>query len=404
MSIINSDGLNTNWQLNVLKGLQAIATEVAKPLTCAEDGVTICSPASGLNVNVHDGTGIPITSTIVGADKGLDVNIIGGVAINVNLDQNDDQVQIYGSDLTAPILTNAAGRLQVDVVSIPEVEIKNDSGNPIPISDAGGSITVDGSVTVSATDLDIRNLVFATDKVDVSGSSVIISDGSGPITVDGTVNIGTMPEVEIKNESGNPIPVTGTVTITDGSGPITVDATDLDIRNLTFASDKVDVSGSSITATVTATALDIRALDCGTDSVSICDGTNNLAIDTNGSISSNLYANDLVSGSVELVTTTGGVGYQALDVNVVAPINTITPNILSTISSGTIAASVYSITFFNAGNDTELVSFDSGTNWVNLLPGVTISMDAGGIANKYPAGVFAYDVIASGPIIITYNS
>lgn len=28
MSIINSDGLNTNWQLNVLRGLQAIADQL----------------------------------------------------------------------------------------------------------------------------------------------------------------------------------------------------------------------------------------------------------------------------------------------------------------------------------------------------------------------------------------
>lgn len=43
------------------------------------------------------------------------------------------------------------------------------NGNPVPISDAGGSLTVD------ATNLDIRDLVFATDKVDVSGSSVTVS-------------------------------------------------------------------------------------------------------------------------------------------------------------------------------------------------------------------------------------
>ena len=39
------------------------------------------------------------------------------------------------------------------------------------ITSITNSVTVTGSVTVSATDLDIRNLVFATDKVDISGSS-----------------------------------------------------------------------------------------------------------------------------------------------------------------------------------------------------------------------------------------
>jgi len=38
-------------------------------------------------------------------------------------------------------------RIDIGAVSVGDVEIKNDSGNPIPISDAGGSITVDGPLT-----------------------------------------------------------------------------------------------------------------------------------------------------------------------------------------------------------------------------------------------------------------
>lgn len=54
-----------------------------------------------------------------------------------------------------------------------------------------------------------------------AGTSIAINDNSGSITVDGTVNIGTMPEVEIKNDSGNAIPVTGNVNITN-SLPISI--------------------------------------------------------------------------------------------------------------------------------------------------------------------------------------
>lgn len=95
-------------------------------------------------------------------------------------------------------------------ISLDEV-ILSASSSSIAISDGtdtlaingDGSInaTVSGTVTVSATNLDIRDLVFATDKVDVSGSSV------------------------------------------------TVSATDLDIRNLSFATDTVDVSGSTVNFT-----------------------------------------------------------------------------------------------------------------------------------------------------------
>ena len=72
-----------------------------------------------------------------------------------------------------------------------EVEVKNDAGNPIPIT---GNINVIQSVAVT----------------DNNGSLTI----DGNVGILGNINIGTMPEVEIKNDSGNPIPVVGNVVIT----------------------------------------------------------------------------------------------------------------------------------------------------------------------------------------------
>lgn len=88
------------------------------------------------------------------------------------------------------------------------------------------------------------------------------------------------------------------------SSGITVTATDLDIRNLVFADDKVDVSGSEVSLdaatlaaletvtveqgtspwVVSATDLDIRDLSASTDSVSISDGTDTLGVNADGSI------------------------------------------------------------------------------------------------------------------------
>lgn len=65
---------------------------------------------------------------------------------------------LRGADGT--VIGNVADALKVTGdfnITNAEVEISNDAGNPIP---------------VSATDLDIRDLSFATDSVDVSGSSV----------------------------------------------------------------------------------------------------------------------------------------------------------------------------------------------------------------------------------------
>lgn len=175
----------------------------------------------------------------------------------------------------------------------------------INITDNGGSLTVDGTLTVTATDLDIRDL-------DANQDNVAISDGTDTLEVnaDGSINaVVTATDLDIRDldsaqdsvevlqathdnlnananiqvgntdvSNGNPVPVS------DAGGSLTVDATDLDIRDLAFATDKVDVTGSDVTATVTATDLDIRDLTHVSDSVKIGDGTDFLAINADGSI------------------------------------------------------------------------------------------------------------------------
>lgn len=167
-------------------------------------------------------------------------------------------------DSSLPIRTQDAGDVIVKVAdaTVPSQQLKVESDGSINVNSTVTlpgttkvqiwdgtdtlSVNADGSINsvVSATDLDIRNLVFATDKVDASGSSVSIS------------------------------------------GSVVVTATDLDIRDLAFATDKVDVSGSSVS--VTATDLDIRDLSAATDSVAIKNGSNQLAVNSDGSINAQI--------------------------------------------------------------------------------------------------------------------
>ena len=86
-------------------------------------------------------------------------------------------------------------------------------------------------------------------------------DGNNALCVDvrSDIQIGA---VEIKNaDTDDRVAV-----LTDGTDmALTVRANDLDIRDLAFASDSVDVSGSSVN--VTATDLDIRDIDNATDDI-----------------------------------------------------------------------------------------------------------------------------------------
>lgn len=72
-----------------------------------------------------------------------------------------------------------------------------------------------------------RPFVYTPLKMTDDGERLKVDAGVVVVTLDEPidVNVLSIPEVEIKNDSGNPIPVSGTVTITDGSGPVTVDGT-----------------------------------------------------------------------------------------------------------------------------------------------------------------------------------
>lgn len=112
-------------------------------------------------------------------------------------------------------------------------------------------VEADGSINVNATatDLDIRDLAFATDSVDVSGSEVSL-DAATLAALENTT-------VTVDNAAG-----AAAVNIQDGGNSITVDGS----------------------VTVSATNLDIRDLTHASDSIKVGDGTDFLAVNTDGSI------------------------------------------------------------------------------------------------------------------------
>jgi hypothetical protein len=127
-------------------------------------------------------------------------------------------------------------------------------------------------------------------RTEAAGDVIVkIADASIPaqqltVNPDGSINVNVAEPVTVDatdfdirdltfatdsvDVSGSAVSITGSVVVT---------ATDLDIRNLVFATDKVDVSGSSVTVsgtvTVVATDLDIRDLAFATDKVDVSGST-----------------------------------------------------------------------------------------------------------------------------------
>lgn len=196
----------------------------------------------------------------------------------------------YNSSL--PVRTENAGDLIAKIAdaTTPSQQLKVESD---------GSINVNS--TISATNLDIRDLVFATDKVDVSGSEVSLDSATLAALENITVSA-TNLDIRDLAFATDKVDVSGSEVSLDSATlsaleniNATVTATNLDIRDLAFATDKVDVTGSEVSLssgtlaaleniTVSATDLDIRDLSHSSDSIKVGDGTEFLAINTDGSI------------------------------------------------------------------------------------------------------------------------
>jgi len=195
----------------------------------------------GAYLRAADGT--LLTHTDVGGKKALDVRVAEGINVEVDLNAADDSVAAWLSDGAGNAISSTGGALHISdgggslTVDATDFDIRDLSHtqDSVKIGDGTDFLAVnnDGSINavVSATNLDIRDLAFATDKVDVSGSSVSIS---------------------------------GDVNVTQGTSPWVVSATDLDIRDLTAASDSVaawtkDGSGNSIGSTAGALNVNISS-------------------------------------------------------------------------------------------------------------------------------------------------
>lgn len=125
-------------------------------------------------------------------------------------------------------LSNYMHPQESNLLNIHKTMQYNATGQPVARVHVDG-ITLEGDVIVDTVSLssstlaalesiNVQNNVTATITGTVSVTNFpttsTVFQGTSPWTITGTVNIGTMPEVEIKNDVGNPIPVSGNVTAT----------------------------------------------------------------------------------------------------------------------------------------------------------------------------------------------
>jgi hypothetical protein len=180
--------------------------------------------------NIADGVLVKFTNTSIGTT-------FTNTSIGVTQGTTPWQISKDGS------VNSTSNRIFVDVgtptVTVNQPVAVTDNNTTLSIDDGGGIITVDGTVELGTTTLAALETTTAnqgtggasawrisannTDNssgnpIYVSGNVVIDNDSSEALLV----NIGTMPEVEIKNDIDNPIPISKNTTANSSSNPIDV--------------------------------------------------------------------------------------------------------------------------------------------------------------------------------------
>jgi hypothetical protein len=272
---ITSAAQSGTWNINNITGTITLPTGAS----------TSANQINGSQKSqIVDGAGNVVTSTAVGGQRALDVNIAAGVTLNVNLDHTTDNVLIYGNDGTTDrkILTSTTGQLEIDSIS--------------------GTISLPTGASTEATQLlvkaDLDKFTFAATRLLVDGSGV-----TQPVS--GTIAATQSGNWSVRTQDG-----LGNLLTTQASGAQRA----LDVG--------IDVAGVQIDPRQIRllTSTDVVTANIGT--------TGGLALDA--TLTGGTQKTKILDGSGNALTSTVVGAAQALDVNV-------TQNVVPT--SGTATAS-----------------------------------------------------------------
>jgi len=176
--------------------------------------------------------------------------------------EGDGDVVVKVSDATVTsqqLKVNADGSIDTNIAPGSQVEI-TDGTDTLAIN-VGGSI----NAVVTATNLDIRDLTHISD-------SVSIGDGVEIVAVNAS------NEMQVRDDDANTVLTTLNAKFVSGT-----DIGDVTINNASGAA-AVNIQDGGNSITVDALNLDIRDLTAAQDNVAISDGTDTMAVNTDGSI------------------------------------------------------------------------------------------------------------------------
>lgn len=262
-AIVNTDNTVAGGSITAYQGTDPWTVDGTVTANISGGSVTVYQ-GEEFDVNVTGGSihveataeieGASVIATIVNTP---DVNIASGSIDNTGFANNGGSVTAYQG--TDPWITDASGSTLFAVVNTDNTvaggSVTAYQGTDPWNVDASGvtlfavvntesSVSVNGGSITSyqGGDWDINDISAGTQtndvKITLDGESIDVTGSSIRATISGSVD---NTEFGVNG---------GSITAYQGTNPWTVDATNLDIRDLTSASDSVDVTGSSIISTV----------------------------------------------------------------------------------------------------------------------------------------------------------
>ena len=413
LSALNSKDFATETTLASLEA-KDFATQTTLAAAAASL-VSIDTKLSDDKVDVHSGTGVAITSTVVGPDTGLDVNVLGTLTISGDVNVNDG----VGNDITSTVIGPARG-LDVNVVG--GVGDASAANQVITHGKLDTLISQTADVATETTLAALNSTDFATETTLTSVDSRLATLNTKDFATETTLSavktsVELIDDTIITDGQVNPAPLKGAVIAgTDGSN-VYVLRTNASGELITAPSasstqsDTHDGAGTPITSTVVGpdTGLDVNviasALPTGAateatlsaintkladDKVDIHDGAGNAltsttvgadqALDVNVVASPGSTQSDTHDGAGVAITSTLVGADQALDVNVAQsalPTGAATETTLQSIDTalaGTLLANVNVRDAAGNGITSTLVGPDRGLD-VNVI-GTVLPPDA----------------------------
>ena len=162
------------------------------------------------NGNVIDvqSTNLDIRDLTAASDA---VTIQGGNTVDVSIDDGGNAITVDGAVTVSATALDIRALTSADVITATgTMDIGTGTvniGNVVQVADNGGALTVDGTVTTTATDLDIRDLTSVSDSVAVEGGNT----ADVKVTLDSeAVTVTRLPTPEFKNDTIGTAAASGT--------------------------------------------------------------------------------------------------------------------------------------------------------------------------------------------------